>query len=216
MATLVLNCPHCSAQKMGFTCHGFYVFPGKPTDRVVSASCNACHLPVVAMLCNPNSHSWDPLKMTGDLLTHPALRVRTIWPMPIAVAAPDAVPQKVARTYIEAVEARQRRSWNAACGMYRRTMELALKAFAPEVEAWKLEKRIDKLANEHRITGDMQAWAHELRLDGNEALHGDEDATEEMTEQMHHLTHFLLVYLYTLPDQIQSARDRRDQGLQSA
>ena len=88
-------------------------------------------------------------------------------------------------------------------------MELALKAFAPDVEAWKLEKRIDKLAADHRITKDMQDWAHELRLDGNEALHGDEDATEEMTDQMHHLTHFLLVYLYNLPQQIAAARERR-------
>lgn len=88
-------------------------------------------------------------------------------------------------------------------------MELALKAFAPEIEAWKLEKRIDKLAAEHRITTDIQEWAHELRLDGNEALHGDEDATQEMTDQMHHLTHFLLIYLYTLPSQIAEAKQRR-------
>ena len=72
-----------------------------------------------------------------------------------------------------------------------------------------LEKRIDKLAAEHRITPDIQKWAHELRLDGNEALHGDEDATEEMVDQMHHLTYFLLTYLYTLPNQIEEVRARR-------
>lgn len=131
------------------------------------------------------------------------------WPRPINVEAPDAVPEKVARSYVEAAEARNRKSWNASCGMYRRTMELALKAFAPDVEAWKLEKRIDKLAGENRITKEIQEWAHELRLDGNEALHGDDDATEEMTEQMHHLAHFILVYLYTLPAQIQQAKARR-------
>lgn len=89
-------------------------------------------------------------------------------------------------------------------------MELALKEFAPDVDAWKIEKRIDKLAAEHRITPAIQQWAHDLRLDGNEAVHGDEDATQEITDQMHHLTYFLLTYLYTLPKQIEESRARRN------
>ncbi|OGB70444.1 MAG: hypothetical protein A2486_07170 [Burkholderiales bacterium RIFOXYC12_FULL_65_23] len=93
-------------------------------------------------------------------------------------------------------------------------MELGLKTMSPDIEVWKLEKRIDRLATEHRITPELQAWAHELRLDGNEALHGDEDATEEMTEQMHHLCWFLLTYLYTLPSQVEAIRARRS-GLET-
>ncbi|MGJ7490224.1 DUF4145 domain-containing protein [Variovorax sp. ZT4R33] len=217
MPTLVLNCPHCLANNMGFTYRGQYQYSPSPNERMVLASCNACHKPVVAQLKNPNLQGWDAAKLEGDLLHHRDLQTRAVWPKPVTVSAPDAVPDKVARTFIEAAEARHRRSWNAACGMYRRAMELSLKEFAPDVEAWKLEKRIDKLAAEHRITADMQTWAHELRLDGNEALHGDADATEEMTEQMHHLAQFLLIYLYTLPNQIQAARARRDgsEGLSS-
>lgn len=88
-------------------------------------------------------------------------------------------------------------------------MELALKDFSPDIEAWKLEKRIDKMASENRITPEIQAWAHELRLDGNEALHGDGEATLDMTEQMHELCKFLLTYLYTLPAQVAAAQARR-------
>lgn len=85
-------------------------------------------------------------------------------------------------------------------------MELALKGFAPDVEAWKLEKRIDKLAAEHRITPALQEWAHQLRLDGNEAIHGDGEADESLCNQMHELTRFLLIYLYSLPNQIEQAK----------
>ncbi|MDR6453925.1 DUF4145 domain-containing protein [Variovorax paradoxus] len=208
--SLVLDCPHCAAQQVAFTLRSEYAMPDLPRERVVTASCNSCHLPVVVRMHNRSSQVWNAGDTQGNLMKHASLVVLTQWPKADVLEAPADVPEKIARTYVEAAEARRRRSWNAACGMYRRAMELALKAFAPEVEAWKLEKRIDKLANEHRITRDIQQWAHELRLDGNEALHGDEDATEEMTEQMHHLTHFLLVYLYTLPKQIEDARERRD------
>lgn len=119
------------------------------------------------------------------------------------------MPEAVARSFREAAESRRRKNYNAACAMYRRAMEQGLKAFSPDVEAWKLERRIDKLAAEHRITPDLQAWAHSLRLDGNEALHGDADAAQEMSDQMHHLCWFLLIYLYTLPIQIAHAKDRR-------
>lgn len=89
-------------------------------------------------------------------------------------------------------------------------MELALKAFSQDIEAWKIEKRIDKMAAEHRITPELKDWAHELRLDGNDAMHGDDDTTREMADQMHELCKFLLIYLYTLPAQVQAAKARRN------
>ncbi|OQS33008.1 hypothetical protein B0T39_21745 [Chromobacterium haemolyticum] len=96
--------------------------------------------------------------------------------------------------------------YSPACAGYRRTMEMALKALAPDIEAWKLEKRIDKLAAEHRITPALQEWAHQLRLEGNEAIHGVDEADEDLCNQMHELTRFLLIYLYSLPKQIEQAK----------
>lgn len=89
---------------------------------------------------------------------------------------------------------------------------MTLKELAPDLEARTLMQRIDKLAAEHRITPAIKDWAHDLRLDGNEAVHGDEEATQEVTDQMHNLTYFLLTYLYTLPKQIEDARARRAGG----
>lgn len=87
-------------------------------------------------------------------------------------------------------------------------MELALKGLSPEIEAWKIEKRIDKMAAEGLITNDLKDWAHELRLDGNDAVHEDE-MTNEVIDQMHSLCTFLLTYLFTLPEQVKAARARR-------
>jgi hypothetical protein len=210
MAIMVSDCPHCGVASMAFTVQGDYPFRHQESNRVVTGSCNACSKPLSVLLHHQGYSTWSPAKIQGDLLSGTPFEINDMWPAPEPVKAPDSVPDQIARGYVEAAESRQRKAWNAACAGYRRTMELALKAFAPDVEAWKLEKRIDKLAAEHRITLDMQDWAHELRLDGNEALHGTDDATEEIADQMHHLAHFLLVYLYQLPAQIEQARQRRN------
>ena len=196
---------------MNFQFRGEYVSPANL--RYAFASCAACFrsISVEVARIDGRSNSDYPLNAyEGDLLQSRQHQIYNIWPSFEQVDIPAAVPERVARNFVEAAESRRGTHWNAACASYRRCMEIALKQFAPEVEAWKLEKRIDKLAAEHRITPDIQKWAHELRLDGNEALHGDEDATQEMADQMHHLTYFLLTYLYTLPNQIEEVRARRD------
>ena len=68
------------------------------------------------------------------------------------------------------------------------------------------------MAAEHRITPELKTWAHELRLDGNDAMHGEEEATQQMVDQMHEFCKFLLIYLYTLPAQVKAAQARRDAG----
>lgn len=151
----------------------------------------------------------DPKDFPGDLNGPDGRAVATIiaiLPTPEAIEVPDHLPAHIARAFQDSAHARQSRLYSPACASYRRTMELALKGFAPEVEAWKLEKRIDKLAAEHRITPALQEWAHQLRLDGNEAIHGDGEADEALCNQMHELTRFLLIYLYSLPNQIEQAK----------
>lgn len=209
MTTIVTDCPHCNKTSIGFTPKSVFHKEGVNAKYFVAGTCNGCNDPIIVLVSHKNGLAFDPNSIVGNLLNSDKVVVEAVWPIADPVEAPDAVPERVSKNYVEAVEAKMRGSWNAACGMYRRTMELALKGLAPEIEAWKIEKRIDKLASENKITPDIQSWAHELRLDGNAALHGEEDATKEMTEQMHHLTHFLLVYLYSLPQQIAEVRARR-------
>src|SRR5690606_18746524 len=104
-------------------------------------------------------------------------------PAPVPVA-PEHTPAAVAEFYTEACDSLHRGKWTSAASMLRKCMEVALKEFAPDVEAWKLEQRIKKLATEHRITPALKDWAEELRLDGNDALHSTEPATEDLAKRM--------------------------------
>lgn len=215
MAVLVMTCPHCGADNMTFNVRADAAHKQMEKQRSALAFCAKCDMPVVVKAeWEENSHvphDWRLTQEEGCLLQQAHLRVRGIWPPSPAIDAPQHLPEKVLRSYIEAAKARRAELWNAACSSYRRCLELALKEFAPDVAARALMGRIDKLAAEHKITPALQAWAHDLRLDGNEAVHGDEEATQEITDQMHHLTYFLLTYLYTLPQQIDAAKARRAQ-----
>lgn len=212
MSVMVMTCPHCAAENMTFNVRTDYAHKDK-SQRSALAFCANCDMPVAVkaqwMAGGHIPADWRLHEEQGSLLELRHMKVQQIWPAPPVIDAPQHLPEKVLRAFLDAAKARRVQLWNPACGAYRRCMELALKEFAPDVEAWKIEKRIDTLASQHRITPDIQTWAHELRLDGNEAVHGDEDATKELTEQMHHLTYFLLTYLYTLPKQIGDAKARR-------
>lgn len=216
MSVLVMTCPHCAAENMTFNVRADTSHKSEGgVTRSALALCAKCDKPVCITASWDARHGrprndWHLHSEEGNLLDLAHLTVRAIWPEPPLIDAPAHLPERVLRAYLDAARARRVQLWNPACSAYRRCMELALKEFAPDVEAWKIEKRIDKLAAEHRITRDIKEWAHELRLDGNEAVHGDEDATQEITDQMHHLTYFLLTYLYTLPQQVVNARERRD------
>lgn len=175
----------------------------------IPASCSACERSVLLAVQSFAGERWNPLSEPGDLLRNPKLAVLDVIPRAQPAEAPAHVPDDVARAFVEAAMCRRDHRPTAACSMYRRAMELGLKAFSPEVSAWKLEKRIDALASAHRITPELQDWAHALRLDGNDALHGDAEASMETADQMHHLCWFLLTYLYTLPKQVSEMRQRR-------
>ena len=210
MAIMVHDCPHCGVSNSGFAVVGQFGCAYEDMPAIaVSGNCQVCRGPVTAVVQTRSGR--NPAEHAGDILKAPLhFTVVDFFPRPAGKESPDDVPQNVERAFEQAAGSRRARHFDAACVMYRKAMELGLKAFSPDIDAWKIEKRIDKMATEHRITPELQAWAHELRLDGNEAVHGEEEATKEIADQMHEFCKFLLIYLYTLPAQVSRAQARRD------
>lgn len=156
-----------------------------------------------------NIRSGNLSNITYDVGNAEGILLLEVTPRPNIAEAPEHVPQLVAQHYLDAMENLQRGKWTPAAAMFRKTLETALKVFAPEVEAWMLEKRIDKLHCEGRITPAIRDWAHELRLDGNEALHDTAPADEDLAKQMQGLTEYILTYLFTLPEKVRQRREAR-------
>lgn len=213
MATIVCDCPHCGAKRMTFKIQNEYLRPETPQQIIIGASCGACAMPIVALFHSHNNLAaiqYRTADYDGNLMGHGhQIYLQSVYPHTFEDDTPKDIPESVRKIFIQAAASLRAKHYDAASGMYRKAMELALKEFSPDIEAWKIEKRIDQMAVEHRITPELKAWAHELRLDGNDGMHGLEEANKDTVDQMHEFCKFLLIYLYTLPAQVKAAQTRR-------
>jgi hypothetical protein len=197
---------------VAFTVWGLQPRRGDAHRWDVAAACNGCGGPLLAVAHTPHHGNLDLRTLGHGLDDHPDVRIEHAWPQLLPVDAPLHCPPEVARAFIEAALCRRSRDGmpTAACAMYRRTLELALQAFTPGVNGLTLMQRIERLARAHQLTPAMRDWAHEIRLDGNQVLHGTAEGTRALADQMHDFTSALLMYLYTLPEQVRAARLRRE------
>lgn len=214
MPTLTHDCPHCGTKRAGFSIHG--VSAPNPTDRLRKHTmfvCNTCGEPVVVTTLGPQNES--PSDSFGDIAIQKPYEVISIYPESARIEIPSYLPTQVEKSFKEGCEILLQSPTMAAVA-FRRTLELSLKDLSPDIDAWKLEKRIDKMADSGLLTKDLQDWAHHLRIDGNDAAHEGEDGSKETAIQLRELTRFILMYLYSLPEQVKKARESdSDQGLHS-
>lgn len=74
-----------------------------------------------------------------------------------------------------------------------------------------LYKRIDTAAEQHLITQEMAAWAHEVRLDANDQRHVDDEAPLPSLDDAQRAIDFVLAlaqFLFVLPSRVQRGRAR--------
>jgi hypothetical protein len=126
-----------------------------------------------------------------------------MWPAPQAVA--DELPQR-AKDYLSQAVA----SIHAPVGAVI-TAASAVDAML-KTKGYKdgnLYSRIDKAAEDHLITNEMAAWAHEIRLDANDQRHADNDAPLPTSEDALKVIEFaraLGQFLFVLPARVERGR----------
>ena len=211
MATYKHDCPHCGAKNSTFTVAGTRLHQAKPYIWSTHLICGSCGDGVVAEV-NDHGNRFDPANHPHELTIRDprgsVFGVVSLYPRMPSTEVPNHLPDAVAKAFREGCEIINV-SPDAARGMFRKSLELGLKDLSPDIEAWKLEKRIDKLAALGKLTEDLKEWAHELRLDGNDAMHTEHETTKEDAIQTKELTRFILTYLYTLPQSVKLMREER-------
>ena len=110
---------------------------------------------------------------------------------------PEHLPENVREYYLEAVETMKTQP-NAAGAMFRKTLDVGLKAIAPDARGT-LYSRIEALAEAGTITKELAEWSHHIRVEGNDASHEEEPFTRDQAEQLHRFTELVMMYLFTLP-----------------
>jgi hypothetical protein len=72
-----------------------------------------------------------------------------------------------------------------------------------------LYQRIEKAAEDHLITKDMAAWAHEVRLDANDQRHSDEGADFPSPEDAKRSVEYVQAlgqFMFVLPARVAKGR----------
>ena len=187
---LVLHCPHCDSERMGFNFAGVW-----PHRRGFQRQCWAT-LTRLGTLSSYVVTAGRALSSNSRIRTH-GLR-KTCWsPSTPRIAAirfrqyirnqsesrpPITFPTASLKDYREAADGLRRQSFTSAGMMFRKVLEQATLELAPASDRSALRKqrlndRIDTLAGQHLLTPAMRDWAHMIRLEGNEAAHEEEQFT---------------------------------------
>jgi hypothetical protein len=90
--------------------------------------------------------------------------------------------------------------------MFRRAIELAARAIDPDAPPGiNLKQRIERLPDTV-VTPAMKEWAQHIRLEGNDAVHGPDDYSEDDAKQLHTFAELFLTYAFTLPEMLKKAK----------
>lgn len=217
MAIFSHKCPYCKIENTAFVVRAFE--PNKEAPQKIAtlfATCNKCNGGLVAVAFSNASNRFESLIGNEGDLSYIAMyeyfSIETWLPTPEPIDIPNHLPDDVAKAFFEGCNVIGI-SNDGACSMFRKAIDIATKDLSKDSNGtpWKLEKRIDKLSNDGKITKDIAEWAHQIRIDGNDALH-ENNASPEDAESLRDLTKYVLMYLYALPEQVRIARERGGKG----
>ena len=188
------DCPYCRTKDVAFTikCYGeehsgSYV----GLTRWVSltdtfAVCGRCGRGVVMTFVNDGRKS-------------SSVRIAPSPPEP-----PEHLPENIRKIFQQGMN-NVSENFDAAGAMFRKALDVALKNKFPEIKG-KLYQRIQKAAQNHKLTPELALWADQVRVEGNEASHGEQPFTERDAQSLFDFTRLVLVYLFSLPGMLAEAQ----------
>jgi len=135
---------------------------------------------------------------------------RHIWPEVEELVAPEHTPEKIARVFIQALNALKRGEFDAAGGMARKTIDVATREIESSfTKSDTLAFRINKLHKAGKLTDQLREWAHVIREDGNDAAHDPDLFTEEEAVQICEFAETFLEYVFTMPGKLEARKIKK-------
>lgn len=224
------HCPHCYSDR-GFHAFGASAYTigeydyskNSPQEKEIlkerrkdnplslfslAGTCIACNGPVVASCrasLNIRSEIEECIRRNEKRTNH-TVTVDKIFPAPTPPYEHPAIPAKARETFVALQEMlRERKPAHLIINGCRAVLEASARALGGEGKF--LSLRIDNLYKKGGITNTLAEWAHQIRLDGNEAVH-EMEGTDEEAREIVNFTKIFLQYVFELPDTIQKAREK--------
>lgn len=203
------DCPHCLTKAAGFSVVFQWPDRRRSTDAFLVANCGLCNNGIIISSRVHNTSVHPDLEKYQVDLRQPAFSRLATWPER-SLTIPDDLPSNVENFFLQGLESLKGQRWDAAGAMFRKALDVATKIIAPQWKGKNLFQRIELLVEERLLTEAMGAWSHEIRIDGNDAVHDEEPETEDDAKALQRFTEAFLTYAFSLPSLVARNREKRD------
>jgi hypothetical protein len=202
------DCPHCGTKEVAFNARYQFKASSSSNEIHMLATCNACRLGVIFWLAlyHHNAEA-DLVRAVGSQETL-KIAIKAQWPN-YSTSTPGNVPTNIASFYEQGLRALTAGHWDAAGAMFRKTLDVATKKLRPDFANKRLYDRIEVMVKSGDLTSAMGEWSHNIRLDGNDAIHDDEPETAGDAKGTQLFTEAFLTYSFTLPAMVDANREKR-------
>lgn len=216
--TLTSDCPYCLTKNTFFEHLNTYrVFNN---ESYLTFLCRKCKNIVLCRISDNFFRNRDIDKSVVSLQlgeTIDGWNVDNIFPNLPKIKVLDHLPEKISKYFLEAQEHLKNGHFETSIGVSRKVLEITTVQKLDEKQAVDkqgkilskedlikrpLRRRVDLLFENNLITQDMHDWATLIREEGNNAVHSDEDYTQEEAQELIDFTEVFLMYLYTLPQMV--------------
>jgi hypothetical protein len=226
MPELVANCPRCSSRHITFDVTAAKLYRqeygwqnwyetfcicrhcGRTTIFVLSESVNGDHEYV---------HKVGLLKVEGSLNNYVEVKSHISLKDQASVAPPDHIPKNIEAIFNEGATCLAVGCYNAAGTMFRLCVDLVTRSILPKEETEGLNAKIRRdlglrlpwLFENGRLPEALKELSSCIKEDGNDGAHAG-TLKESDAEDLLDFTTALLERIYTEPERLRLAKERRD------
>ena len=201
------DCARCGTKSVAFSGRGSYrhtitlADSRSPLDILfVLLECGHCGVASLGAF-DPNRSDYD----NTEIIHISGLALLELLPNTRNDETPENISENVEKFYVQGIDNLERKNFDAAGAMFRKTLEQALREISPGGEGT-LYNRIENLPEDRGLTKSMKEWAHEIRKIGNDAAH--DEFNEDEARDLKQFTELFLVYAFTLPEKMRVRRNR--------
>lgn len=227
MSELITNCPRCGSQKITFdVLHSNHLSVRYQWQRwyEVFCVCRHCHRSVIFVLSQKeagrdsatalyrNGAHAIPGALNDHLEVEGFVSTRDL----LSIHPPEFLPEPIKAAFVEGVTCLSVECYNAAATMFRLCLDLATTARLPmqgkglkRTVRRSLGRRLEWLFTNGLLPSDLQELSRCVKDDGNDGAHAG-SLEKAAAEDLMDFTVVLLERLYTEPERLKLAAQRRD------
>ena len=228
MSEIVWNCPRCNAKRITFDVLAGYIIDqryGWQNRYELSCCCRQCHRASILIVAEDVDGDYEYVHKTGLLKINSALNryVRVEGHVShkdeAGVLPPEHVPPPIEAIFKEGATCYAVRCYNAAGTMFRLCVDLATRERLPDATdpaspPHKIRRdlglRLRWLFENDRLPKTLEELSACIREDGNDGAHAG-TLEQADAEDLLDFSATLLERLYTEPERLRLAKERRDE-----